>query len=146
MQFNCSSIHVHAQVRCCREVLSVCVLTGCWSNKTLFMKIFKCHLISYISLTPSQWTHGSSWWSSHQGVKIFQQPIEIKNTSCENAQYFNWECPSNANLYIIYFFAILFSYCVNVWNCTITTTRKTKSWWKIPQDVPFWQACPPTLS
>lgn len=56
--FNRSSIHVRAQVRCPREVSSVCVL--CWSsrNKTSFTKIFKCRLFSYISLTPPA---TSSW-------------------------------------------------------------------------------------
>ena len=105
-----SSGYLHYQFLTCSLTVAqfMCMRRSDVVGKTLFMKIFKCHLISYISLTPSQWTHGSSWWSSHQGVKIFQQPIEIKNTSCENAQYFNWECPSNANLYIIYFFAILF--------------------------------------
>lgn len=125
------------------------VSCGCWSsqNKTSFMKIFKCHLNSYISLTRLQWTHGSSWWSSHQGVEIFQRTIEIKKTSWENAHYFKWECPINAHLYIIYFFVILFLYCVNVWNCTMTTTRKTKSRQKNHRNfyVPFWQACLPTL-
>lgn len=99
----------------------------------------------FLELPPLR-ARGSSWWSSHQEVERFQRPRVIKNSNCENARYFKWERPSNAHLYVIYSFAI-FLYCVNVWNCTLTTTRKTKSWRKMYRHfyVPFWPACPPTL-